>query len=52
MLTPEERKAKREWEESQLTEDQKLLRRAKWKKSYRRRRELLKERDIINGWKK
>ena len=52
MLTPEERKAQREWRESQLTEDERLLRRAKRREYSRKRARLLKERKIINGWDK
>lgn len=52
MLTPEERKAQREWKESQLTEEERLLRKAKRRAYYNRRAKLLKERKIINGWNK
>ena len=50
MLTPEEARAKRKWEESQLTEDDKLLRRAKARVNSEKRKKLIKERKIINGW--
>ena len=52
MLTPEERKAHKEWREAQMSEDEKLLRRAKQKAYQRKRAKLLRERKIINGWNK
>ena len=52
MLTPEEKKAQREWQESQLTEEQRLLRKAKRREYQKRRAKLLRERKIINGWNK
>ena len=48
MLTPEERKASREWYEANMPEEKRIIRNQKRREYDRKRREMLKEREKMN----
>ena len=48
MLTPEERKASREWYEKNMPEEQRIIRDQRRREYDRKRREMLKEREKMN----
>lgn len=48
MLTPEERKASREWNEANMPEEKRIIRDQKRREYGRKRRAMLKEREKMN----
>ena len=48
MLTPEERKASREWREANMPEEERIIRNQKRREYSRKRWKMLKEREKMN----